>query len=93
MSSNNSLVVEISDSNSYQSDEQISIDFSIETVSSDTDYSNIVESWNTDQNISTIELSTEEEIALIRQSILDVSLQEDIEDLNLVSIDEIHNMN
>ena len=71
------------------SSDSVSIDFSIETVSSDID---ILDTWNTDSNFDNIKLSEEEEMEHLRQSIIDISLQEDIENLNLVGIDEFNQM-
>ena len=82
---------DITNYNSTSSD-AVSVDISIETISSESEIIDIVENWDTNPESDNINLSESEQLELIRQSIIDVSLQEDIENLDLVSIDEINNM-
>jgi hypothetical protein len=70
------------------SSSSVSIDFSIETVSSD----DIAVTWNTDNNFDNLNLSEQEEMEILRQSIIDISLQEDIETLDLIGLDEISDL-
>ena len=71
------------------STDTISIDFSIETVSSDND---IVETWNTNNESDNRVITEEENLEILRISIIDITLQDDIENLDLISIDEINNL-
>ena len=82
-----------SESSQSESESIASFDFSLETISSDSDNNyDYVMNWNTNQNTESSILTVEEELSIIEQSIRDISLQEDIIALGLVSIDIIDDM-